>query len=83
MRSYSRLSEHERDQIGILRAAGRPIGGIARALGRAKATISRELRRNAPPRGPTGYAPPPMTGSTVVESSCCKMSLVRVMPCCA
>ena len=51
MRSYSHLSEPERDQIGILRAAGRSIGGIARALGRAKATISRELRRNALPSG--------------------------------
>ena len=51
MRSYSHLSEPERDQIGILRATGRSIGGIARALGRAKATISRELRRNALPSG--------------------------------
>jgi hypothetical protein len=34
MRSYWHLSEDERDQIGVLRAAGR-------ALGRAKATISR------------------------------------------
>ena len=51
MRSYSHLSEPERDQIGILRAAGRSIGGIARALGRAKATISQELRRNALPSG--------------------------------
>ncbi|MGA2495449.1 MAG: helix-turn-helix domain-containing protein, partial [Roseiarcus sp.] len=55
MRSYSHLSEHERDQIGILRAAGWSIGGVARALGRAKATISRELRRNALPSG--GYSP--------------------------
>jgi hypothetical protein len=41
MRSYSHLSEDERDQIGVLRAAGRSMGTIARALGRAKATISR------------------------------------------
>ena len=41
MRSYSHLSEDERDQIGVLRAAGRSMGAIARALGRAKATISR------------------------------------------
>ena len=45
MRSYSHLSEDERDQIGVLRAAGRSMGAIARALGRAKATISRELQR--------------------------------------
>ena len=55
MRSYSHLSEDERDQIGVLRAAGRSMGAIARALGRAKATISRELQRNALPLG--GYSP--------------------------
>ena len=48
MRSYSHLSEDERDQIGVLRAAGRSMGAIARALGRAKATISRELRNEVP-----------------------------------
>ena len=51
MRSYSHLSEDERDQIGVLRAGGRSMGAIARALGRAKATISRELQRNALPSG--------------------------------
>src|SRR5271157_6505125 len=55
MRSYSHLSDDERDQIGILRAAGRSTGAIARALGRAKTTIARELRRNALPSG--GYSP--------------------------
>ena len=55
MRSYSHLSEDERDQIGVLRAAGRSMGAIARALGRAKTTISRELQRNALPLG--GYSP--------------------------
>ena len=55
MRSYSHLSEDERDQIGVLRAAGRSMGAIAQALGRAKATISRELQRNALPSG--GYSP--------------------------
>ena len=49
------LSEDERDQIGVLRAAGRSMGAIARALGRAKATISRELQRNALPLD--GYSP--------------------------
>jgi Helix-turn-helix domain len=51
MRSYAHLSEDERDQIGVLRAAGRSMGAIARALGRAKATISRE--RWIPTRGAT------------------------------
>src|SRR5664279_5659467 len=55
MRSYRHLWEDERDQIGIWRAAGRSVGAIARALGRAKATISRELQRNALPSG--GYSP--------------------------
>ena len=55
MRSYSHLSEDERDQIGVLRAAGRSIGAIARALCRAKTTVSRELQRNALPSG--GYSP--------------------------
>ena len=55
MRSYSHLSEDERDQIGVWRSAGRSIGAIARALCRAKTTISRELQRNALPSG--GYSP--------------------------
>jgi hypothetical protein len=55
MRFYSQLSDDERDQIAILRAAGRSMGVIARALGRAKTTISRELQRNALPSG--GYSP--------------------------
>ena len=44
MRSYSHLSDDERDQIGILRAAGRSMAAITRALGRAKTTVSRELQ---------------------------------------
>ncbi|RTL86434.1 MAG: IS30 family transposase [Hyphomicrobiales bacterium] len=55
MRAYSHLSEQERDLIAAHRAAGRSLGAIARQLGRAKTTISRELRRNALPSG--GYSP--------------------------
>ena len=51
MRSYLHLSEDERDETGVLQAAGRSTGAIARALGRAKSTISRELRRNSLPSG--------------------------------
>jgi len=47
MPAYSHLSDEERDQIGVMTAAGRSIGAIAEALSRAKSTISRELRRNA------------------------------------
>jgi IS30 family transposase len=49
MRCYSHLSDEERDQICVLRAAGQSMGAIAKALGRAKPTIFREPRRNALP----------------------------------
>ena len=56
MRFYSHLWEDERDQIAILRAAGRSMGAIDRALDRAKTTISRELQRNA--AGIRRFTPP-------------------------
>ena len=46
MSAYSHLLDEERDQIAVMRAAGRSICAIARALQRAKSTVSRELRRN-------------------------------------
>ena len=46
MPAYSHLLDEERDQIAVMRAAGRSICAIARALQRAKSTVSRELRRN-------------------------------------
>ena len=55
MPAYSHLSDDERDQIAVLRAAGRSLGAIARHLGRAKITVSRELARNALASG--GYSP--------------------------
>src|SRR6185503_14102460 len=51
MLGYSHLLDEERDQIAALKAAGRSIGAIAKAVGRAKSTVSRELRRNALPSG--------------------------------
>ncbi len=51
MPSYSHLLAEERDHIAALKAAGRSIGTIAKAVGRAKSTVSRELRRNALPSG--------------------------------
>ena len=51
MRPYLHLSDAERDEIAVLHAAGHSIGAIARALGRAKSTVARELRRNALPSG--------------------------------
>lgn len=47
MRGYAHLTADERDRIAGLKADGASLRGIARALGRAASTISRELRRNA------------------------------------
>ena len=51
MSGYTHLSALERDRIAELWAAGAGVGAIARALGRAASTISRELSRNALPSG--------------------------------
>jgi IS30 family transposase len=45
------LSFREREEIAILKVQGATIRAIARQLGRAPSTISRELRRNAATRG--------------------------------
>src|SRR5437764_15139333 len=45
----------ERERLAALEAEGLSLRSIARALGRAASTISRELRRNALPKG--GYLP--------------------------
>src|SRR5919201_2783239 len=44
------LSFGEREEIALLRAGGAGVREIARQLGRAPSTISRELRRNAATR---------------------------------
>jgi IS30 family transposase len=44
---YTHLTKEERDMIAILRAQGTTLSGIARKLGRHKATILRELNRNS------------------------------------
>ena len=46
MRCYSHLSDDEREQIGLAKAVGHSIGAIAKAIGRPKSTVSRELLRN-------------------------------------
>jgi len=51
MKAYVHLSASERMQIYQLSQDGHPQAEIARRLGRDKATISRELRRNAVPGG--------------------------------
>ncbi len=45
------LSFVEREEIALLCAGGHGVREIARRLGRAPSTISRELRRNAATRG--------------------------------
>lgn len=45
------LSFAEREEIALLQAQGHGVREIARRLGRAPSTISRELRRNAATRG--------------------------------
>jgi IS30 family transposase len=45
------LSFTEREEIAILRVQGHGVREIARRLGRAPSTLSRELRRNAATRG--------------------------------
>jgi hypothetical protein len=47
MSGYSHLTAEERDRIAGLKADGLSLCAIARALGRAASTISRELQRNA------------------------------------
>jgi IS30 family transposase len=54
-RQYEQLTESERCEIARLRADGLSLSEIGRLLGRNKGTISREVRRNALPRG--GYVP--------------------------
>src|SRR3954453_23297455 len=49
------LELEERERLAALKAEGLSLRAIARALGRAASTISRELRRNALPKG--GYRP--------------------------
>ena len=47
MSKYSHLTSEERDRTAGLKANGLSLGAIARALGRAASTISREIGRNA------------------------------------
>ena len=55
MSGGTHLTFEERERLAASRAEGLSLPAIARQLGRAASTISRELRRNALPRG--GYLP--------------------------
>ena len=46
---YKQLSQSEREHIAQLLAERYSLGDIAKAIGRDKSTISRELERNSPP----------------------------------
>ena len=46
---YRHLTADERDRLANLRSQGQSLRAIARETGRDPATISRELKRNAPP----------------------------------
>src|SRR3954453_47981 len=60
MSGGTHLELAERERLAALRAEGLSLRGIARALGRGASTISRELRRDALPKG--GYLPVPAEG---------------------
>lgn len=47
MSDYAHLTADERDRLAALKADGLSLRAIARALGRAPSTISREIGRNA------------------------------------
>ena len=55
MSGGTHLRLEERERLAALKAEGLSLRAIARQLGRAASTISRELRRNALPKG--GYLP--------------------------
>jgi IS30 family transposase len=55
--SYHHLSLAEREEIAVWKAEGLPLREIARRLGRDVSSISRELKRNAPPLRPGRYLP--------------------------
>src|SRR4051794_1549323 len=55
MSGGTRLELEERERLAALKAEGLSLRAIARQLGRAASTVSRELRRNALPKG--GYLP--------------------------
>ncbi len=50
MRCYAHLPDDDRNYICLLHAAGQSMGAIAKAPGRGKTTIFRELGCNVLPR---------------------------------
>jgi transposase len=64
--AYSHLSEDKRDQIGVLRAAGRSMGAIARALGGRKPPFQGSCSGTLSPRADSRpFTPPePINGAS-------------------
>jgi IS30 family transposase len=48
-KTYKHLSAEERDILAVLKSRGHSIRQIANVLKRSPSTLSRELKRNAPP----------------------------------
>ena len=48
-KNYEHLSVEERDHLAVLKGKGHSLRAISRALKRSPSTLSRELKRNAPP----------------------------------
>ena len=48
-KAYKHLSAEERDILAVLKSEGHSIRQIAKVLNRSPSTVSRELKRNAPP----------------------------------
>src|SRR6185369_28851 len=48
-KTYKHLSQEERELIAVQLSEGSSLGDIAKAVGRDRSTISRELKRNSPP----------------------------------
>ena len=57
MNRYRQLTSEERHTLSTLRKQGYQQAAIARALGRHRSTISREVRRNSKDRGGRVYRP--------------------------
>jgi len=53
-KTYKHLSTDERDILAVLKSKGHSLRDIATILERSPSTLSRELKRNAPPVN-TGY----------------------------
>ena len=53
-KTYKHLNPNERDHLAVLKSKGKSLREIAKLLNRSPSTLSRELKRNAPPVY-TGY----------------------------